>query len=426
MVNPSVKEELISKAKAIFTNNLLSGYSNWIHQNYEFIAPAKKEYTFQWLWDTAFHAIVLSHFDIEWAKKEIRTFLLAQREDGFLPHVIFWGTRKVLPHWAYIESNLSSRPRHSALTQPPVFPLAIEKIYSKDPDKEFLKETLPKMAKYLRWLLDNRDPDGDFLISIISPNESGMDELPVFQIVSGYSGTRSVTLRYHYRKSDILNHNNFYNSKNILKKDYFNVEELLFNSVFIEGARALSRLFFVIGNQAEADFFSVVAKKSEESLLQKMWDEDDGIFYSIFTKGEIKARVKTASSLVPLLLDGLKGEKLKVLVKKHLLNPEEFWLPYPVPSVSKSETYFRPAEIPNNFISKTSLLWRGPTWMSTNWLIVKGLRKHGYKKEADFIAQKSLEMVERYGFREFYNPETGEGYRRENFGWSTLVLDMLE
>ena len=64
--------------------------------------------------------------------------------------------------------------------------------------------------------------------------------------------------------------------------------------------------------------------------------------------------------------------------------------------------------------------------MSTNWLLVKGLRRHGYKKEADVIAQKSLDMVERYGFREFYNPETGEGYRRDNFGWSTLILDMLE
>ena len=426
MSDPSVKAELISKAKAIFTNNLLSGYSSWIHQNYEFIAPAKKEYTFQWLWDSAFHAIVLSHFDIEWAKKEIRTFLLAQKENGFLPHIIFWGTSKILPHWAYIESAISPRPHHSALTQPPVFPLAIERIYSVDSDKEFLKETLPKMAKYLRWLLAYRDPDGDGLIAIISPNESGMDELPVFQIVSGYSGFRTLSLRYHYRKTDFLNHNNFYNSKTILKKDYFNVEEVLFNTVFIEAARALSRMFLEIENKAEADFFSTIAKKGEESMLEKMWDEQDEIFYALFTKNEIKARVKTVASLTPLLLEGLKGKKLKTLVKKHLLNPNEFWLPYPVPSVAKSEPYFIPTEIPNNFISQTSLLWRGPTWMSTNWLLVKGLRRHGYKKEADVIAQKSLDMVERYGFREFYNPETGEGYRRDNFGWSTLILDMLE
>jgi hypothetical protein len=35
------------------------------------------------------------------------------------------------------------------------------------------------------------------------------------------------------------------------------------------------------------------------------------------------------------------------------------------------------------------------------------------------------EMIEKSGFREYYHPETGEGYRRENFGWSTLILDLL-
>jgi hypothetical protein len=36
-----------------------------------------------------------------------------------------------------------------------------------------------------------------------------------------------------------------------------------------------------------------------------------------------------------------------------------------------------------------------------------------------------VEMIEKWGFREYYNPETGQGYRRENFGWSTLILDLL-
>jgi hypothetical protein len=58
-------------------------------------------------------------------------------------------------------------------------------------------------------------------------------------------------------------------------------------------------------------------------------------------------------------------------------------------------------------------------------LIIKGLRKNGYNELADEITQKTIAMVEKEGFREYYNPETGKGYRRENFGWSTLVLDLL-
>lgn len=417
-----LKEKFVDRARQIFRGNLIHGYSNWKKTNFRFIAPAKKEYTFQWLWDTAFHAIVLSHFDTEWAKDEIRNFLLGQREDGFLPHIIFWGDRKFLPHWAYIESKFSIRPKITAHTQPPVMPLAVEEIYKKDKDQNFLKEVLPKLANAHRWLLEFRDPDADFLISIISPNESGMDELPVFQEVAGFKGQDTVRLHYAFRKPDFLNHRYNYDDQAILQKGYFNVEEVLFNCVFIEAARSLSRLFYEIGDTNEAIFFEDYAEKCEKALLEKCWDLQDKIFYSLYSKEERMARVKTIASLIPLFLSGLQGEKLKLLVENHLLNPKEFWTNYPVPSVSKDEIYYHPEDIP---FHKIKLLWRGPTWVNTNWFIVKGLRKHGYTQVADQIVSRMVEMIERYGFREYYNPETGEGYRRVNFGWSTLIVDLL-
>jgi neutral trehalase len=74
---------------------------------------------------------------------------------------------------------------------------------------------------------------------------------------------------------------------------------------------------------------------------------------------------------------------------------------------------------------QVKLLWRGPTWISTNWFIVKGLQKHGYNDLAKEVISRMEKMIRHQGFREYYNPETGEGYRRENFGWSTLILDLL-
>lgn len=436
-----IKEQFINQAKYIFENNTFQGYSQSFQTKFKFVAPADVEYTYQWLWDTAFHAIILSNFDLEWAKSEIRNYLKGQWEDGFLPHVVFWTINLgTLPHWAFIESKSGFKdfftritlfkkativPKTSALTQPPVLPIAVEQIYQKGQDKEFLKEVLPKLSKGLKWLLENRDPDQDHLISIISPNESGMDELPVFQIVSGYDGLDMTKLRYYYRKSDLLNKRHFYNSKNILKKDYFNVEEVLFNTVFVEAARSLSRLFKEINDPAEAKFFKEVADKAEENLLEKCWNRTENIFYSLYSKRELQANIKTVASLLPLYLDGLKGEQLKLLVEEHLLNKDEFLTEYPIPSVAKNEPYYTPEDVGKSKISGTSLLWRGATWINTNWFIVKGLRKHGYDDIADQIVEKMVDMIQREGFREFYNPETGEGYRRDNFGWSSLVLDLL-
>ena len=91
--------------------------------------------------------------------------------------------------------------------------------------------------------------------------------------------------------------------------------------------------------------------------------------------------------------------------------------------MSRDEKYYVPGDTP---FHQVKLLWRGPTWLATNWFVIKGLQKHGYKKLAKEAVDKMTEMIDREGFREYYNPETGEGYRRQNFGWSTLILDLLE
>lgn len=421
--NTDLIEKLSTQAKTIFQNNIKEGYSSWKDANYRYIAPSKKEYVYQWLWDSAFHAIVLSHFDTNWAKSEIRNFLMGQWEDGFIPHVVFWGNEKFLPHWAYIESKLSLRPKTTALTQPPLLAIAVETIYNKDSDKDFLRDALPKLAKHHRWLLKNRDNDSDYLISIISPNESGMDESPTFQAVAGFLAQDTARLHFYYRKGDFLNQFYRFNSKVILRKDYFNCEELLFNCIFIESARALARLFLEIQEFEEAKFFSQIAKLSEKALLKKCWDKVDNFFYSLYSNQEKFTKVKTVANLVPLILDGLDHKKAEILVKQHLLNPSEYWTNYPIPSVSKDEIYYSPNETP---FYKIKLLWRGPTWVNTNWLVVKGLKKHGFNGIANQIIDKMCQMIEKSGFREYYNPETGEGYRRDNFGWSTLLLDLID
>jgi hypothetical protein len=64
--------------------------------------------------------------------------------------------------------------------------------------------------------------------------------------------------------------------------------------------------------------------------------------------------------------------------------------------------------------------------VNTNWFLVRGLRAHGYAAAADHIVARTVELMRRHGFRECYNPLTGAGQQARDFGWSTLVLDMVE
>ena len=96
---------------------------------------------------------------------------------------------------------------------------------------------------------------------------------------------------------------------------------------------------------------------------------------------------------------------------------DQFWRRYPLPSVSAAEPTYAPGA--------SLFLWRGPTWLSTNWLVYQGLRQHGHADLAAALADRSVALVLKSGFREYYHPDTGAGYGAEQFGWSTLVVDLL-
>lgn len=63
--------------------------------------------------------------------------------------------------------------------------------------------------------------------------------------------------------------------------------------------------------------------------------------------------------------------------------------------------------------------------MNTLWLLAPALRRFGYGAEADRVISSCVELVERHGFREYYNPLNGEGLAARRFGWSTLLIDLL-
>lgn len=51
---------------------------------------------------------------------------------------------------------------------------------------------------------------------------------------------------------------------------------------------------------------------------------------------------------------------------------------------------------------------------------------NGYGNESKRLIESIKELIEKSGFREYYNPFTGQGYGAEEFTWAGLVLDMIE
>ncbi|MCC6179923.1 MAG: hypothetical protein IT305_31805 [Chloroflexi bacterium] len=408
---------LADEARRVLARNRRSGVSAWEGRHYDFVCPSPSHYPFQWLWDSCFHAIALCHVAPVLAAQELRGVVAAAQPDGFLPHMTLWERDAHLDALTGFNIRLGG-PYWTATTQPPILALALARVWKATGDRGLLDDVLPPTLAYYRWLAEHRDPDDDGLISILQPDESGLDACPKYDALMALptldaAGLRSGMQRLFGAYTPLPN------DPTRLRLDLFDVEDVLVNTLYAAGLGALGRLLRATGgSRHEIDAVDTRRRRVVEALLTTCWDPVAGAFWDVAGSDERPQRVLTVTSLAPLILPELPAPIARALVERHLLATDEFWLPFPVPSVAASEPSFDP-----DF--STGLIWRGPTWVNTNWLLVQGLRCHGFDEIAAELTERTLAMVARGGFREFFNPYTAEGYGAASFGWTTLVLDLL-
>jgi glycogen debranching enzyme len=158
------------------------------------------------------------------------------------------------------------------------------------------------------------------------------------------------------------------------------------------------------------------------AIVDRMYDEQAGLFRSLTLPEDEQMPVLTWAALAPLALPDLPEAIGRRLVEEHLLDPKRFWLPIPPASVSATE----PAFSVRDSTLGVRRYWRGPTWINAAWLMWLGLVRLGYLEQAEFLRARIGAAVAEAGLREYYDPYTGRGMGASGFGWSALVLELLE
>ncbi len=220
------------------------------------------------------------------------------------------------------------------------------------------------------------------------------------------------------------------------------------NSYLVREMRAFARLAELTGRRDLAEEYRGKASALVDRMRSQMWDEDEGFFFdrnaraneplmsrlagwaaamnnsqnvSIRPDGRIRSdssiRVKSASSFAALWAGIATPEQARRMIYEHLFNPREFWAPYPVSALAKSERWYSrdwlPADLGCN--------WRAHTWIPINYMIYHGLRDYGYPQLASIVAHYTHQLMAKSGNREYYDSETGEGNGLDPFwGWSLL------
>ncbi len=394
--------ELRARARSVLRENWRTGARRADGLAYAYTCPSTPRYRHQWHWDSCFHAIAWSHFDPARAEAELRTLLGSGRLDGFLPHTVFWGWPAGWRRAPFYATGRVFGATHTETIDPPLLAVAWERA---GPVGDVA--ALEQIAAHLDWLARERDPDGDGLLSLILPDESGLDDSPKFDVVFG---------RYaHYKPSAALLIEQCrrlgYSARRIAACGELHVEEVLVNVAYALSLHAMARM---TGEPS----WALRAAQTERGLLSRSLDPATGLFFDLAGPGETPVRVSTWSCLAPLALPGVPDDVKRRLVEEHLLDARRYRAPVGIPSVSMEEPAYTP-----HFDRWRN--WRGPSWVNTAWLLVPALRELGYEADAERIVASLARAALREGFREYYDPRDGAGQAAKGFAWSTLLVDLV-
>jgi hypothetical protein len=386
-VSATASAAVIAEAERVLRQNWHQGEHEGIP--YAYTEPSPGRYPWQWYWDSCFAAIVWRRFSPDRARAELESLLAAQRPNGFLGHTIFWRKPVSLTRLAFY-NVISRRELQTETIQPPLLAWAW-RIAVGDPREE------PRIAAHMDWLAANRDLEGDGLLWIVQPDESGLDASPKFESVWGRraNGLGFPLLVRHNRKLG-------FDAKRILADGGPVLCETLVNTMWSLSLQAIGR------------------PSATPALVERLWDERRGLFIDEALPGAVRPAPLTWASLAPLALPDLPEEIGRRLVEEHLLNPAEFLTAVAPPSVAASE----PSYEPEGGHSLLRRYWRGPTWINSGWMVWLGLRRLGYEAEAKTLADGLITAVAREGLREYYDPRDGKGQGAKDFAWSALIAEL--
>lgn len=408
--------EIIDACYQYLQSHLMQGER--FGKKYHYYKPANTKYgPHQWLWDSGWHMIAWSYKEPQNAIIDLRTMLQFQQPSGFIPEICFWGGKTFLERIGHFIFGYSHE-EYTDLTQMPMLPYSVRAMWNATHDKTVLEEFVPKLVKYFDWWAKERDPDHDGLVSIVHGWESGIDASPLYDPAHGVKNPTYKELYPKFLTLQRIYRNKYHwDMAKILESGLFNFEDIGVCAVYAAGWGELSRL----ANEFDpklAQYCNQQSEKFETAIIKKAWDPARKQFVSFYhtEKEEKISTIKAHQCLFPLMLDRLPKEMEDTLVSD-LQNPTTFWAHYPIPSVAMNEETFNP--------NRNRLLWRGTVWPCTVWFVCEGLMKHHRMDVLHQIVDRWIEMYQKNGIWEYYNPLTGEGFGEEGIGMSAVLIDML-
>jgi neutral trehalase len=206
---------------------------------------------------------------------------------------------------------------------PPLFSWAEYNLYHKIGNKKRIRDVMPKLEAYYRWLDETFKQDNGLYAVPLSAMR--MDNAPRdgARFLIDFNAQQAMNALYMSELGDILNDKE-------------------------------------IGFRYKRHYFSLKTR-----INSLMWNDESGVYFDI-DDSETQVKVKTVASFWPLLAE-LPNEAKAEKLLGHLKNPNTFGTENPFPSLAADEEHF----------SEKGEGGKGSVYPPFTFMVIKGLEKYG-------------------------------------------------
>ncbi|MBE0654192.1 MAG: hypothetical protein IH594_10370, partial [Bacteroidales bacterium] len=355
-----------------------------------------------------------------YAKRDIRRaldnqliFMDHQREDGRLPGAISYNSGKTEARFGELQGNFLPEE-------------AFEVYFWIGEDRTYLQKLYNTLKKYDDYLWRTRDSDKNGCLEIWGSGDTGEDHStrfrdsyhawmfsfpPTFENLKNLSIEDSITL-----VEDMVNSAFLADKSKSLKYDSpMPMESMDIMSYSFANRNILYQVSEILQN-GEDQYWLEKATEVKNKIRDYLWNEEK---HACFDRDKYNHEMPALihNNLRCMYFGSFSQDMADKFIKHHLLNPEEFWTPMPLPSIAVNDPLFR--NIPGNN-------WSGQPQGLTYQRSIRALENYGYYAELTLIGMKFLNAIGKsYRFTQQFDP-FGENTEKSLDGYGPSILTSLE
>jgi Mannosylglycerate hydrolase MGH1-like glycoside hydrolase domain len=282
--------------------------------------------------------------------------------------------------------------KSSDRSEPPVGGITVLGLYQKFGDRWLLRDTFEPLLRWNRWWSEHREIQG-----YLTWGSDGENQPANFDDDS--RGTRGGAILESGLDNSPMYDDATYNNKT----HQLEWADVGLMSLYIADCDALATMADVLGGETEAKELHERSARYRAKLAT-LWDEKSGSFLNKdLHTGQFSSRL-SPTNFYPLLAKAATPAQADLMIKKHLLNTQEFWGEWVIPAIARNDAAFKDQEY-----------WRGRIWGPMNYLVYLGLRNYDVPEVRAEFAQKSYKL--------FLKEWVGNGHVHENYNAMTGTGD---